>query len=365
MVAPDKDIRDEIEEMRPQYPVGLLSRREKDHLMERGLVGLYRWYIDRSQATRKWSADRSFDWRAFRTDHSPQMNTLLEGFYAIEQYVPDYTVKTINTVRKSYGRSQFQIRWGSEEQKHSDVWLNALLFSRHRTPEWIEDYQDALRNREWMAPWDDPIHMSCYVVIQERATQVNYVNIGLAAKGQNDNPAFAGVIDPVLVQVAEKLVVDEAAHYGFFLEVLRMYLYYYPAQTIDAIIDTINHFAMPALDLTPYGAEFTEALYKYGIYGPRDYSRDVLRFSLNAMSIKDRRALERGVRRSRQVPDEDGNFRETAFFDTLDYDKVEANVKKMFGRVERYDKEIGFDEVYPTKFVSSGMKDVIKNSPGE
>lgn len=361
MVAPDKDIRDEIEEQRPQYPVGLLSRREKDHLIERGLVGLYRWYIDRSQATRSWSADRSFDWRAFRSDHSPEMNTLMEGFYAIEQYVPDYTVKTINEVRKSYGRSQFQIRWGSEEQKHSDVWLNTLLFSRHRTPKWIEDYKESLRNREWMVPWEDAIHMSCYVVIQERATQVNYVNAALAAKGQNSDPVFAEDTDPILAQVAEKLVIDEAAHYGFFLEVLRMYLYYYPAETIEALFDTINHFAMPALDLTPYGAEFSEALYRYGIYGPREYSRDVLRFAMNSLGIKDRRALERGIRRSRQVPDEDGNFRETAFFDTLDYDKVETKVKKMFGRIERYEQEIGFDEIYPTQFASSGMKGYINN----
>ena len=363
MVAPDKNIRDEIEEQRPRYPVGLLSRREKDHLIERGLVGLYRWYIDRSQTTRSWNADRSFDWRAFRSDHSPQMNTLLEGFYAIEQYVPDYTVKTISEVRKSYGRSQFQIRWGSEEQKHSDVWLNTLIFSRHRTPQWIEDYKHSLRTREWMVPWEDAIHMCCYVVIQERATQVNYVNTALAASGQNSDPAFSGDKDPVLEQVAKRLVTDEAAHYSFFLEVLRMYLYYYPAQTLDALFDTVNHFAMPALDLTPFGDEFSEELYRRGIFGPREYARDVVRFALSSLDIKDRRALERGIRRSRQVPDEDGNFRETAFFDSLDYDNVEAKVEKLFGRIQRYEQEIGLDEVYPTQFIHSGMKDQIQNRP--
>lgn len=361
MVAPDKSIRDEIEEQRPQYTVGLLSRREKDHLIERGLVGLYRWYIDRSQSSRNWNADKSFDWRAFRSDHSPQMNTLLEGFYAIEQYVPDYTVKTIREVRKSYGRSHFQIHWGSEEQKHSDVWLNTLIFSRHRTPQWIEEYKHTLRNREWMVPWEDAIHMSCYVVIQERATQVNYVNTALAVGGQNGNPDFAGDTDPVLKQVAEKLVMDEAAHYSFFLEVLRMYLYYYPAQTLDAHFDTIKHFAMPALDLTPYGDEFSEALYRYGIYGPREYASDVLRFALNSLGVKDRRALEHGIRRSRQVPDENGNFHETAFFDSLDYDKVESDVRKVFGRIQRYEQDIGLDKVYPTRFVPSGMKEHIQN----
>lgn len=357
MATSASDIRKEIEAQRPSYPVGLLSRNEKNRLIEHGLVGLYRWYIDRSQSTRNWNADRSFDWRGFRTDHSSEMNTLMEGFFAIEQFVPDYTIKTIQEVRKSYGRSHFQIRWGAEEEKHSDVWLNTLLFSRHRSNMWIKDYMHALRNNEWMTPWDDPIHMTCYVVIQERATQVNYINTALAASGQANNPVFANDADPILEQVSKKLVMDEAAHYSFFLEVLRLYLYYYPAQTLDALFDTIEHFAMPALDLTPYGNEFSETLYRCGIYGPRDYAGDVLRFALESLGIADRRALEKGIKRSRLVPDEDGNLAETTFFDSLDYDKVETDVKKLFGRIQRYEQEIGLDEVSPTQFVPSGLND--------
>ena len=94
----------ELEEQRPRFPVGLLSRREKDRAIERGLVALYRWYVARSQATRNWNPDKSFEWRAFRTEHSPEMNTLLEGFYAIEQYTPDYVMKILGVVKKSHGR---------------------------------------------------------------------------------------------------------------------------------------------------------------------------------------------------------------------------------------------------------------------
>ncbi|HXI25207.1 MAG TPA: hypothetical protein VNG71_15190, partial [Pyrinomonadaceae bacterium] len=67
----------------PVSPLGLLSRDEKDRLVERGVVGLYRWYLARSQATRNWNPDKSFNWRAFRTDHSPELNHVLEGFYAV------------------------------------------------------------------------------------------------------------------------------------------------------------------------------------------------------------------------------------------------------------------------------------------
>ena len=83
MIQPDKDIVDEIEGQRPRYPVGLLSRQEKDRLIERGVHGLYRWYTTRSQSKRNWHPDGSFDWRNLRTDHSPELNTLVEGFYAV------------------------------------------------------------------------------------------------------------------------------------------------------------------------------------------------------------------------------------------------------------------------------------------
>jgi acyl-[acyl-carrier-protein] desaturase len=96
-------------------------------------LGLYRWYVDRSQKTRNWNPDMDFDWRSFRTDHSRKMNLVLEGFFAVEQYVPDYVTTLLRVIRRSHGRSHFHIRWGSEEEKHADLWENTLLFSRHRS----------------------------------------------------------------------------------------------------------------------------------------------------------------------------------------------------------------------------------------
>ena len=83
MLNPDKTIVGEIEEQRPSYPVGLLSKQEKDRLIERGLIGLYRWYLSRSQTKRNWNPDKGFDWRKFRTDLSPELNAILEGYYAV------------------------------------------------------------------------------------------------------------------------------------------------------------------------------------------------------------------------------------------------------------------------------------------
>jgi acyl-[acyl-carrier-protein] desaturase len=261
--------------------------------------------------------------------------------------------------RESYGRSHFQIRWGSEEEKHSDLWLNTLIFSRHRDPDWIRDYQASLRSDEWMMPWNDVFHTIFYVVVQERATQLNYLNTAIIARGQSEVAAHKNDADPVLAKVAETIAIDEAAHYSFFLEVARLYLYYYPARSLEALYDVINNFHMPGLDIIANRAELSEALYQAAIYGPRQYTRDVLTVALKNMGVDNRRAflkrLSDGIKRTRIVPDPDGNDRHTATFDVFDYDAVEKAVKKLYGRVASYEKEVGFDEIDPTIFVPSGL----------
>jgi acyl-[acyl-carrier-protein] desaturase len=347
----------ELEEQKPATPPGLLSKAEKDRLIERAFLGLYRWYVDRSQKTRNWNPDMDFDWRSFRTDHSRQMNLILEGFFAVEQYVPDYVTTLLRVIRRSHGRSHFHIRWGSEEEKHADLWENTLLFSRYRSPEWIEEYKHVLREQAWKLPWDNTMHMSFYTVIQERATQVNYLNTGLIAGGKSDQPEFADDVDPVLARVAQVIAVDEAAHYNFFLETARLYLYYYPAQALESLHDVIQYFAMPAGDLIPNYDRFAEVVANAGIYGGREHIRDVLDVALKNLGVNGRRALRQGIARIRQVPTLEGDeMRDTAIFDLLDYDGVEKKIQKLFGRIQDYEKQVGFDEIHPTIFVPSGIQ---------
>jgi acyl-[acyl-carrier-protein] desaturase len=354
-MKPESTVIKEIEEQRPSTPPGLLSKPEKDRLIERGLTGLYRWYLSRSQATRNWNPDSDFDWKNLRTDHSPKVNTILEGFFAVEQYAPDYVRTLLDKIRESYGRSHFHIRWGAEEEKHSDTWLNALLFSRFRTPKWIEEYMHTLRSQEWRLPWDDALHMVFYPVIQERATQLSYLNMNVIARGESQNPEFADSADPVLAHVAHTIAVDEAAHYNFFLECARLFLYYYPAQSLEAFRNVIQHFAMPAGNLIPDYQRFFEVVAKAGIYGPREHARDVLQSALENLNIRGRKALDAGVKRFRQVPDPDGNLRDTAIFETLDYNQLQTAVKRLFDRIEKYEVRIGFSDIDPTRFTPSGL----------
>ena len=345
-------ILEELDEMRPRTTPGLLSNEEKDLIIERAFLGLYRWYLARSQATRNWNPDLSFNWQDFRTDHSEKMNNIIEGFFAVEQYVPDYVHTLLRVIRRSHGRSHFHIRWGAEEEKHADMWENALLFSRFRTPEWIREYKHTLREQSWELPWDSPLHMIMYTVIQERATQVNYLNTGLIARGKSEDPEFTNDMDPVLAHAAQIIAIDEAAHYNFFLEGARLYLYYYPTRALEALQDVIQYFAMPAGDLIPNYDRFAEIVARAGIYGPREHLKDVVDVALKNLGVSGRKALQRGIKRIRQVPTMHGEMRDTAIFDLLDVDGVEQKVKKLFERVNEHEKKVGFFDIDPTLFVS-------------
>ena len=90
-----------LDDLRSRAPVGLLSRQEKDRQIERGFLGLYRWYTARSQETRNWNPDKSFDWRKLRHDFSDPLMQILQGFFAVEYYTPDYVDEILNLVRRS------------------------------------------------------------------------------------------------------------------------------------------------------------------------------------------------------------------------------------------------------------------------
>ena len=277
------------------YSVSQLSINERHKLMERAFVGLFRWYVDRSQTTRNWNPDRSFDWKNMRQDHSPEVMQILEGFFAVEQYIPDYSAHGMTIMRESYGRSSFHLRWGMEEERHADLWRNALLFSGQRTLDWVEDYTDQLRGQEWGLPWDNPCHMVFYTVFQERATQVNYLNLGLAARGEESHEVFANDADPVLAKACQMIAVDEAAHYNFFLEGARLWLYYFPERALEAMADVLRHFTMPARNIIPNYDAFGELLHRTSIFGLRQHARDVVKVALENLGAESLRKIEEGI----------------------------------------------------------------------
>lgn len=344
-----------------QTPVGLLSRHERARQIERATRGLYRWYIERSQAKRAWRVDSGFDWPALRTDHDPDILSLLEGYFAVEQYVPDYTSKGINLLRESYGRSQFQIRWGAEEAKHADLWRNALLFAGRWSPDRVEAYAADLRASSWELPFEDPVRIVFYTVFQELATKLNYANLARLATG--DTPETERHRDPVLLEVCRTIVADEAAHYAFYLDLARVLLYYAPVESLEAVEDVLRNFAMPAQAIIPNWPEIQDAILRTGVYGPRIFFVDVLQVALGQLGLENRRALRDGIRRMRMVPDENGVLRHTIAAEVLDVPTLTRDVQRALDRVRRHEEETGLALVDPTVLEPGPLNALIVEPP--
>lgn len=329
-----------------RFTADLLSQAERARCVEQGLTGLYRWYLARSQATRNWNPDTSFAWRDLRQDHPDEMHSVVEGFYAVEQYVPDYVHTLLRVIRESYGRSHFHVRWGSEEAKHADLWRNAVLSLGRRSRQWIDDYTATLRGGSWNLPWDDALHMFFYTVFQERATQVNYLNLGLRMFDESSGwPA-----DAVLAGACRTIAVDEAAHYNFFLDAARLMLSYYPVDAASAMADVMRHFSMPARHIIPDYDKFATILHDTGIFGRRVFYRDVVQVALRQLGGDDVRAIEAGIRRSREVPSPDGALRTTAIFEAIDHEFVEGRTRRLFSRVDAFARAHGLSHTLNAEF---------------
>ena len=103
---------------------------------------------------------------------------------------------------------------------------------------------------------------------------------------------------------------------------------------------------MPAADLVPDWDEFFEAVYKGGIYGPRDYARDVVQVVFRNLGIESRKKLEEGIKQTRLVPTDDGTaMQQSALWNTFDYGLIEGDVQRLHGKISKYEREYGFDKI--------------------
>ncbi len=270
-------------------PAELLTDVERAEAIERNFLNLYRRYTQQSQQRRNWHADTCVDWQSIRHDHADAVHTIVEGFFGVEQYTPDYVIPLLTLLRRCYGRSQWHIRWGAEEERHADLWRNTVLALGRRQESWIDSYTYSLREKDYRLPWESPLHMVFYQVIQERATQVSYQNLGLAASGRLAR--LATPTDETLSKVCRLIASDEAAHFHFFVEIARLLLYYDPETSIRAFVEVLHKFTMPARDIMPGYETFGQTLHDTGVFGRIIYFRDVIGPVLTALCLPPARVL--------------------------------------------------------------------------
>ncbi|MDX2284076.1 MAG: acyl-ACP desaturase [Bacteroidia bacterium] len=246
----------------------------------------YLKYFKNAEERRRWSIERDIPWDKVNPATSELTARIVESFSAVEMYLPDYTHKIMQLVRRSRGRALFQANWGYEESKHSIVLEEWLLRSGKRTEEQVRAFERALLGAEWNLPFETPRQMIIYTMIQEMATGLNYTNLRRRAEQEQDE---------ALARVLRWVSSDESAHYNFFRKGVKAFLALDPEGTISDVRFVFEHFAMPAHALIPEWEKRGEEIEAAGIYGPKMYLAKIRRPVLEDLGISRTQLKEAGL----------------------------------------------------------------------
>ncbi len=323
-----------------------MDNQQRQRQVDRTIAALYRWYVAKSQPRRFWNPDTDFAWRDIRRDLPEDILRIVQGFYAVEQFIPDYATNLVGLLRRNYGRSQFYLKWGAEESKHADLWQNVLLSTGYRRLEDLEDYSLQLRHRAWELPFDDPLEMLVYTVFQERATQVNYSNLRSLVADSTQHECF----DPVLASACQQIAADEVAHFEFFLSATQIYLYYFPERTLQAIARVLAFFEMPAASIIGDYEPFIQALYQRQLFGKKTYFKEVVCLVCEKLALREVRLIDRVAKQIRNpLLHEDGLPPRPQ--DIFSFEAVQTSMITLFIRLGRFEHSARIDRMFDTGFI--------------
>jgi len=108
---------------------------------------------------------------------------------------------------------------------------------------------------------------------------------------------------------------------------------------------------MPAQDVIPNWDAVAEVIYRTGVYGPREYQRNVLLPVFANLTVVGRKALDKGIKESKAIPDTEGKMRLTALYQSFDPGLIEENVIRLHDKVIEYEVSTGRDAVDPIRFL--------------
>jgi len=244
--------------------------------LENEFYNLYLGYFHKAEERRRWNLLNDIPWKDVGRTPDPKIVQVVESFMAVELYLPDYTSKILHLVRASRGRAWFQANWGYEESKHSLALEMWLVNSGSRTDNQIREFEELILGREWNLPYDTPIEMIVYTMLQEFATALNYRGLRKVADQAND-----AALDKVLFLLAR----DEVGHFQFFKDGVGLHLKQDRDRTLEAINKVIRTFRMPAQDIIPGWTEQGNLITQLGIFDDRIYMRDVVKPVLISLGI--------------------------------------------------------------------------------
>ena len=228
---------------------------------------------------RRWIIQRDIDWRAVAAQPlDDNLTMLIESFFAVESYLPDFASQGLGFYRRLLGLSNNHINWSYEELKHGRVLELVLERSGARSEKQVMDFRNELWRKVWTAPFNTARQMLCYAVIQEKATNRNYEQLKDLALKQGAEGAAVGI---------RYLARDEAFHHAFFRDATKLYLEYDEVGTAQDILHVAENFRMPAQHLLPNPSERIRNLARNRIVSRRQIREEAIIPSVKALGFRD------------------------------------------------------------------------------
>lgn len=362
-----------------RYSPQLLSVGERWGQVNRHVLGLYDWFRTKSQPRRIWqpvggsivlnSRDKTYreekiDWSAVRKiSQEPgdgglhkDLGVIFQGLSDVEFYAADYANSIFTALASlpggtgtNYARAAFNNAWASEESNHARFWALITQVTGIHTPDSLQDRADHMHARgQFKVPPNSVFHMIAYVVAQELATEVTYKKVGKILKGEHvkirnneTHIILPGNEDPEILKGLEYIKRDEAAHFKFFKEVLEVVMYYFPEESLEAILYVTNpaNFVMPSAGSIPEAdyTKFNRVSLVNDVLNRNILATEVFDIVIKSMGMKEVQKWAEALQSGRTVTDADGTVQETALFTGADL-QAQFNMSII---AERLNKKIG------------------------
>ncbi len=204
---------------------------------------IYLDFLETAENKRRWDIFKDVPWDKLDTSKATEeVGDCVEIFCTEELYVPDYSSRGLDLSRSMFGMAWFQTRWAFEESRHGLVFREYLTRCGLRSPAEFEATETLTFSKHWELPFQTVRQMACYGALQEAATFTAY-NLQRNKARDADNQ----VLEAIFLYVGR----DEAAHAGFYRDMLQLELIRNREDTLGDLAHVLANFKMPGDGLIP------------------------------------------------------------------------------------------------------------------